>query len=114
MGRVAAYGLCVVVMFHLTCYGWLLFRAASLRQVGVMTRSLLQPGWPENWSALAQVLALAAPLLLVQVLQRWSGRLDFLSFPFLPVEARVAAYATLVYFLVFHGGQPQAFIYFQF
>jgi hypothetical protein len=46
--------------------------------------------------------------------QYLSGRLDFLSFRWLPAEARVVCYSVFAYFVIFRGGVPQSFIYFQF
>jgi len=104
----------VLIMLPFTIYGWLLFRATSLGQVVSFTGALARP-W-EGWNSdLAWKIALfTAPLAAVQLLQHASGRLHWLSFPWLPVELRAAVYAALVYAVVFAGGQPQSFIYFQF
>ena len=42
-GRTILHGLAIVVMFQLTCYGWLLFRATSFAQILSMTRALFRP-----------------------------------------------------------------------
>jgi alginate O-acetyltransferase complex protein AlgI len=104
----------VVVFFQFTCYGWLLFRATSFAQIANMTGSLLTPwqGFPVD-SAL-KVLLYASPLVLVQLIQYFTKKLEFLNFGWIPAEARVAVYAAFAYFVLFRGGQPQAFIYFQF
>ena len=106
---------CVLCMFVLTCYGWLLFRATSLAQIGAMTGSLLRAplaGWPTTsaWS----VLLYASPLVAVQMLQWRQGRLDFMRQKWLPFPAMVAVYAVMGYLILFRGGAPQAFVYFQF
>lgn len=104
----------ILAMFQFTLYGWLLFRANSLQQAVSFSAALLRP-W-EGWDAdLAwRIFLLASPLAAVQLLQRATGRLHWLSFPWLPVEARAGVYAALLYAVIFAGGQPQSFIYFQF
>jgi D-alanyl-lipoteichoic acid acyltransferase DltB (MBOAT superfamily) len=104
----------IVCMFALTCYGWLLFRAISLEQIWNMTVSLLRPlqGFDEQLAL--RVLLISLPLLVVQTIQYVSKRLEFLAFPWLPAAARVSCYAVFTYFVLFRGGKPQAFIYFQF
>jgi alginate O-acetyltransferase complex protein AlgI len=104
----------VIVFFQFTCYGWLLFRATSFAQIANMTGSLLTPwqGFPVD-SAL-KVLLYASPLILVQLIQYFTKKLEFLNFEWIPAEAKVALYAAFAYLVLFRGGQPQAFIYFQF
>lgn len=104
----------VAVMFHLTCYGWLLFRATSLEQVIGMTRSLADPLGGYDPELAWRLAPFVLPLLAVQWVQYLSGRLDFLSFRWLPAEARVVCYSVFAYFVIFRGGVPQSFIYFQF
>ncbi len=105
--------LLILVFFQFTCYGWLLFRATSLQQVAGMTASFFHP-WHVDWSLAAPIAAYTLPLLVIELIQYNSGRLDFLSFRWIPAELRVVAYATMAYFVVFRGGAPQSFIYFQF
>lgn len=104
----------VVVMFHATCYGWLLFRAKSFGQIAGMTAALGHPlrGVPREAALHAAILI--APVVLVQVVQYRTGRLDFLRLPGLPHPLRLALCCVLVYCTVFHGAVPQAFVYFQF
>ena len=101
-------------MFHLTCYGWLLFRAGSLAQIQQMTASLLHPFAGYDEALLAKVAVFCVPLFLVQCVQYFSGKLQFLEFRWMTPEFRVACYAAIAYFVVFRAAQPQAFIYFQF
>ena len=114
LGRGISFGVRLFVMFQLTNYGWLLFRAVSLEQVIGMTRSMFLPYQQVDWDLALRVLLYALPLIVVQCIQYFSGKLEFLSFSWVPLEARAALYAAVVYFVVFRGGQPQAFIYFQF
>jgi D-alanyl-lipoteichoic acid acyltransferase DltB (MBOAT superfamily) len=104
----------IAVMFALTCYGWLLFRAKSFGQIAHMTASLAHPLAGLPWGMALQVAELSAPLVLVQLIQYRTGRLDFMRLPWIPQVARAAVYSLLVYFTVFHGAAPKAFVYFQF
>lgn len=86
--RIAAIGVNVVswaVMSILTLYGWILFRAESISDAGTAMLStgqaLLTGAFVTRLPALeeAQILFFFIwPLLLVQLWQRWSGRLEFL------------------------------------
>lgn len=95
-------------------YGWLLFRSGSLDQVLQLTGALAQFGLPRWWRPyLGNLVVLATPLLLVQLWQWRSGRLD--------APARVAtwpraALQAVFFLLVAVYWQPDAspFIYFQF
>jgi D-alanyl-lipoteichoic acid acyltransferase DltB (MBOAT superfamily) len=112
--RAVSFGFRVFVMFQLTCYGWLLFRAQSFTQIQQMTASLLHPLAGFDRVLLLKVAAFSVPLILVQCIQYYSGKLQFLEFRWMTPEFRVAGYAVIAYFVVFRAAQPQAFIYFQF
>jgi alginate O-acetyltransferase complex protein AlgI len=101
-------------MFILTCYGWLLFRAQSFQQIATMTASLASPFAGYDGELLKTVLLFSTPLLLIQIFQYMSGKLNFLEFKWMAPEVRVAAYTVLAYLVVFRAAQPQSFIYFQF
>jgi len=113
VGKTLSFAVLVVLFFHFTCYGWLLFRATSLSQIISMTGSFFG-SWHVDWSVATKIAALSSPLILVQMIQFAWGRLEFLSFRWIPAEARVAVYAAMSYFVLFHGGTAQSFIYFQF
>ncbi len=104
----------IAIMFVFTCYGWLLFRAESLHQIVHMTRLLAHPLAGYDRTLFLTVVGFASPLILVQLFQYLRGRLNFLDFAWLPVEARFALYSIAAYFVFFLGGQPMSFIYFQF
>jgi D-alanyl-lipoteichoic acid acyltransferase DltB (MBOAT superfamily) len=105
-----------IVMFHVTCYGWLIFRAQSVAQLGDFTRLLftnltVTPAAVE--SLLVPLLLIVGPLLLVHICQarrddeleplRWSRPL------------RYALYGAIFYLVVLFGDFEGAeFIYFQF
>jgi alginate O-acetyltransferase complex protein AlgI len=104
-----------VIFFHLTCYGWLLFRAESGHRILTMTAAL-PVGWGEvsmSMGILARVLWRVWPLLLMQLFQaRTRNLLVALTWPW-PV--RTALYVCIFYLVVIFGaidGVP--FIYFQF
>ena len=103
-----------IVMFTLTLYGWLLFRAESLAQISVMTEALFL-----NWGScdseqLNTVLFFSAPLWLVQFLEFKFGALDLFERLRVRAELRVFCYSVITYLVLFRGGVPQSFIYFQF
>jgi hypothetical protein len=105
-----------LVMFHLTCYGWLLFRARSLGQIASMTTALVS-GWGGITDVVArQALAVGAytvPLLIVHAYE-WR-RDDLNAVMQLPLVPRYSIYVALAYLLVLFGAfGGSEFIYFQF
>ncbi|MBK7978363.1 MAG: MBOAT family protein [Deltaproteobacteria bacterium] len=106
----------IVVMFHLTCLGWLLFRADSLATVGQFLGRLVSGISVVSLAdllALAFMAYLAAPLLVAEAVaggERQPGRV--LGAP-LWVKSAACAYL-LGMLLVFHSRQNVGFIYFQF
>ena len=104
----------VVIMFHLTCYGWLLFRATSFSQIVGMTASLAHPLQGFDPSLAWKVALFSGPLLVIQCIQYFSGKLQFLDFRWVPLEAKAVCYAAILYLIIFRAAQPQSFIYFQF
>jgi D-alanyl-lipoteichoic acid acyltransferase DltB (MBOAT superfamily) len=104
----------IVIMFLFTCYGWLLFRASSLEQIRVMTEALMHPLDHVDGNTALTVFLISSPVLVIQLVQYLSRRLDFLDFPWMPATARAVCYSVFTYFVLFRGGEPQAFIYFQF
>jgi D-alanyl-lipoteichoic acid acyltransferase DltB (MBOAT superfamily) len=107
------------VFFQLVCFGWLLFRADSVRQVGEMlgaavTRWTNTPG--SFGLVVNDVLIVGACLLLFAGVQfaQWFKR--DLEFPLrLPVPVRALVYAAgMLGFILFGNYNAQPFIYFQF
>ena len=103
-------------MFHVTCYGWLLFRSRSAGQIGALTSALVS-GWgqtsPELPDLATRLAFYAIPLLL---LHGWeAAKDDLLAITRLPVAVRYSVYVALVYLTLLFGefGGSQ-FIYFQF
>jgi alginate O-acetyltransferase complex protein AlgI len=104
------------VMFHLTCYGWLIFRARSGHHIGDLTRSLLTnfaPASIEVQALLVPLLLYTTPLLLIHVLEAWFD--DGLIVRRLPLGVRYSVYAATFYLIMLFGNFGGAeFIYFQF
>ena len=104
------------VMFHLTCYGWLIFRARSARQLAEMTRSLFTAFAPSSVNVeglLVPLLMYTTPLLAVHVCEALYDNL--LIVPRLPVGVRYSVYAATFYLTMLFGNFGGAeFIYFQF
>lgn len=102
----------IAVMFMLTIFGWLLFRAPDLATVGVFLAGIVRGvGWAEApWRTLAFYIA---PLLMVQAWQLWRRDLEFL--PSLPRFAGLNVALFLAFSLLFLAPTaPSAFIYFDF
>ncbi len=102
------------VMFQLTCYGWLLFRAKSFGQIGELTAALMHPLTGIPTEVAGRVAVLCLPIVVVQIIQYRTGRLEFMRLPWLPAAGKAALYSVLLYCTIFHGAVPQAFVYFQF
>jgi alginate O-acetyltransferase complex protein AlgI len=104
------------VMFHLTCYGWLIFRARSAGQLVDMSRSLFTafaPGSVNVPEILVPVLLYTTPLLLVHVIEARYD--DLLVVPALSPGVRYSVYAATFYLTMLFGNFGGAeFIYFQF
>ncbi len=108
--------LLAIVMFQVTCYGWLIFRAESVHQIAVMTRRLvtdLIPSANTMESLIVPGLAIVLPLLIVHAYQARHGSESAvlgLRWP-----TRYALYVAIFYLvLVFGDFQGAQFIYFQF
>lgn len=104
----------VILMFHFTCLGWLIFRASSLQQavsIGIVIGNSLMPGGI-SLTLLGQLGGYIAVLLFVQIVQRAKGNLFVLEGT--PVSIKGIAYGILFYLTILHGGTSDSFIYFQF
>ncbi|QDU38792.1 Peptidoglycan O-acetyltransferase [Maioricimonas rarisocia] len=105
----------VVLMFHLTCLGWLLFRAESLTQVMVMLQTLAVDFTVTPLAAMTAGLLsfYAGPLMLFEFwLERRREPLSLLNVHWL---LRGVAYLYVVYMMLFFPPPvPSEFIYFQF
>ena len=104
------------VMFHLTCYGWLIFRARSAGHIAALTTSLFgrfAPGSIDVERLAVPLLLYTTPLLVVHACEAWFD--DGLVVPKLPAGVRYSVYAATFYLTMLFGNFGGAeFIYFQF
>jgi alginate O-acetyltransferase complex protein AlgI len=105
----------IIVMFHLTCFGWLLFRADSFQTIYRMCADL-----SGNWQLPAEVLSPLAAILffcgLGTIIEWWTdgeNRLDRLLACSWPLSTAVVVYWVLM-LLFFQADSAHEFIYFQF
>ena len=103
-------------MFHLVCYGWLIFRARTAGQIGTLTARLFTDFAPASLDVrglLAPFLLYTTPLLLVHVCEAYYD--DVLTVPRLPRAVRYSVYVATFYLTMLFGNFGGAeFIYFQF
>jgi len=104
------------VMFHLTCYGWLIFRARSAGQICTLSSTLVANFAPASVNVdglLVPLLLHTIPLLAVHACEAWFD--DGLVVPRLPVGVRYSIYTAAGYLTLLFGNFGGAeFIYFQF
>ncbi|MCA8992786.1 MAG: MBOAT family protein [Planctomycetaceae bacterium] len=104
-----------IVMFHLVCVGWLLFRANSMSQVVLFTQSLLTNWtWNIELAQMAwQLVFLCGPFLVIQYAQETSKDLNYVLH--LSLVPRTVVYATVLFLILTVGNfGGREFIYFQF
>jgi len=104
----------VVFMFQLITFGWLIFRAQDTGQILVMAQNLFTLKGAVDWSLAASVAWIAAPLLIIKLVQLALRRDDLHRVSWIPVPVKAVAYSVLLYLVAFHGAAAQTFIYFQF
>lgn len=110
-------GLRIFLFFHAVCFGWLLFRAGSVHQVGEMLRDLFTNFHPAGDHDVAHMtfrfLLLTWFLIVVEFVQYKKNDLKFILQA--PLAARVCFFYLVMFFLVFFGADGgKQFIYFQF
>jgi len=114
-GGVAWWATRVVIMFHLTCLGWLLFRADSFSTAASMLRALASNihVTPFAISAFAYILFFAGVLFALEWVMDGERKLSRVLQS--PRAAQLTVYAYLVFMLIFcHAERAYEFIYFQF
>ena len=103
-------------MFHLTCVGWLIFRAPSVSGIRDLSHGLVadfHPGSADVTGLLLPLLFYTVPLLVVHLIEAWAD--DVLVVPRLQIGVRYCLYvATLYLILLFGNFGGSDFIYFQF
>ncbi len=105
----------VIVFFHVTCLGWLLFRADSLNQIFAMTRSLAL-GFSLTYSVFQNTLIIAFFtwfLMLMQLIQYKKNNLEILLESNCGLQAMSYMYMLFGVF-IFGAAATGNFIYFQF
>lgn len=101
-----------LIMLHLTCFGWVLFRINKLADLPILAQSLFQPAF-QNAHWVFVLLILSLPLLLIELHNLRHE--DILSVKRIPAWGRIAIYLVLfTYILLFSRGDGYEFIYFQF
>ena len=110
----AAALLCTIATFHVVCGAWIFFRSPDLRTAlryceGLLT---LRPG-PVDVEALAVLIPAALATLFIDIAQRRARQHEVVVR--WPAVVRGSIYATFgLAIVVFSGGAPVPFIYFQF
>jgi D-alanyl-lipoteichoic acid acyltransferase DltB (MBOAT superfamily) len=107
--------LAVLLMFHLVCFSWLLFRAQSMTQVWQMLVQMTTHWFmtPFAWHCLAATAFFCGPLLVFEWWLDRKGDLLLLTRASWLNRGLVYAYCTLM-MLFFCAEIPHEFIYFQF
>jgi hypothetical protein len=104
------------VLFHLTCYGWLIFRAGSGRQIADLTAAIIgafEPSAIDVRGLLVPLVGYVTPLILVHGIEARYD--DLLVVPKLPPLVRYSVYAATFYLTILFGNfGGSEFIYFQF
>jgi len=103
------------IMFHLTCYGWLIFRARSAGHIATLTSAVATNFSPSSAdpALLTPLLLYVSPLLVVHACEAWFD--NVLVVRRLPVGVRYSVYAATLYLtLLFGNFGGSDFIYFQF
>ena len=105
----------VFCMFHLTLFGWLLFRVENMSQFDRMAMAFVSP-W-EHWGSAFEILKYIAPfvlpLIVVQIWQGLSRDLEVFTKAAWPLRATFFGFCVLAVSL-FSRGTGTPFIYFQF
>jgi D-alanyl-lipoteichoic acid acyltransferase DltB (MBOAT superfamily) len=105
-----------LIMFHAVCYGWLLFRATSFKQIADFSGTLFHGPWVG--ADLANILTLLAPLVgMLWLVEMWIKNADDpTSSPGwnLGLGPVVCTLLIVIVLVLAPPGGGQSFIYFQF
>ena len=99
--------------FNLVCFGWLLFRATSIGQVGVALSRLADWNIAKVYLPMAALLALAAGTFAHFTPKAWMLGLGR-SFERWPAPAQALACCGVIWVTVLMANAVSPFIYFQF
>ncbi len=110
-------GFKILVMFHLVCLGWIIFRSQSAAQIYTMFGTLF--GFQGQYGPFSAVLfkplvQFGLPLFLYEALQYAVSHDDWQIIDTVPIYMRSIVYSVLFYMIAFYGAAAQSFIYFQF
>lgn len=115
--RLLWQSLCIFVFFHFTCFGFLIFRSQSLKQLGEMIQAMLT-GWngmvvSSLMTQLREVLFFVFIVIFVQIIQ-YVENTELAMLKQRPI-VRALFYVTLFYMIIIYGVTGgKEFIYFQF
>jgi D-alanyl-lipoteichoic acid acyltransferase DltB (MBOAT superfamily) len=108
---------CVVLMFHMTCFGWMLFRADSFQSVVSMIATMFRSDafivTPFASGALMLTAFYAVPVMLLDAFTSGERQLRRVTDANFFVQFVVYSYLFIM-LLCFQAEKPGAFIYFQF
>lgn len=104
-----------VVMFHLTCLGWLIFRARNIETVAVFLQSIFSNFHASDlaWQNFFDLCRFGWFLVVFQIVQKFTGNLDPLRNAHGFVKLTVYAFVVMS-ILSFSSTKAQEFIYFAF
>ncbi len=105
----------VVLMFHLTCLGWLFFRADSIQSIGKLLKVIVTQFHVTAFAAsgLSSILFYCGPLFAFELWTRGERQLNKVSNGHWAVQSGLYCYL-LAMLTIFHSPQVREFIYFQF
>ena len=105
-----------LVMFHVTCYGWLIFRARSIGQVAELTNRITTDFLPVDPGFSSTLLPLVLIVAALLVVHSYQARRDSELAPLaLLPPVRYALFCAVFYLVLLFGSFEGAqFIYFQF
>ncbi len=105
----------VILMFHLTCLGWLFFRADSIQTIGKLLKVIVTQFHVTAFalSGLSSIFFYCAPLFVFEAWSRGEKQLDKLSTGHWAFQGGLYCYL-LTMLILFHSQQVREFIYFQF
>ncbi len=111
--------LSVIVMYHLICVGWLLFRSESLTQATELAGTAIQlwgSPWPAEFARLFRLFLILATPIVVTDLAGYYFDSEFQdAFPALPRTLRIVILVLIYVSIILIGArQGSEFIYFQF
>jgi len=104
----------ISLFFHVVCFGWLLFRADSVQQIGNFSYLLVTDiDVNEVFSNIKKLIFYISPLLIMQLIQVKTGKMNFLLS--WPIPIKVTFYlCVFISLLLFGEFGASEFIYFQF